>query len=444
MWSKRLLALLLCLTLLASCVPALGAEGEEEETTVPLQLMTASDPHVPFFRGYGDGTIRPNGYLTAAEGCQLFYSLLRFRPEDRAEVPGVEKGRWYYDAVSLMAARGIWDQQRDGPIRPDAALTRGQFVLMLSRFYPELEEGDCHYPDVPQSSPWYGAASKASSQGWILGFEDGTFRPMDPLTRAQAAAVLCRVMGRQADGAFLEEKVVIPLFTDLSPEHWAYGVLLEAAVRHEASGLGERETWTACTDPRLVYTPGPVLVDGETYWAGEDGFLCRDTRIGELTFGPDGRYTCGDEEADGYVKDILAGLYDPALSREELLRAAFVYTRDSFNYLRRSESYEWGCTGWEVEEALTMLRTGRGNCYCYAGVFCLLARQLGYDAKAVSGGVNWNPRPHGWVEIEFDGVPYIFDTELEMSYYRKGNYTYNFYMLAHEDVPWPYHWAEED
>ena len=126
------------------------------------------------------------------------------------------------------------------------------------------------------------------------------------------------------------------------------------------------------------------------------------------------------------------------MDREKLLRAAFDYTVKSFSYLRRTASYEWGFTGWEAEEALTMLRTRRGNCYSYAAVFCLLARQLGYDAAAVSGGVNWNPRPHGWVEIEFDGVPYIFDTELEMA--KKGQY--HFWKLAYEDVPWPYHWAE--
>ena len=439
MWNKRLPALLLALLLLCSCFPALGAEEEEEPVYVPLQLASGSGDHAPFFRGYGDGTIRPDAYLTVAEGAQLFYRLLKYRPADRAEVPGVTKGKWYYDALSLLAARGIWDLQRDGQILPDAALSRGQFVLMLTRFYPELEEGNCTFPDVPYGSPWRSAAAKAAGQGWITGYEDGTFRPLDPLTRAEAAAVLCRVLGRQADEGFLEEKAVLPLFTDLGPDHWAYGVLLEAAIPHTALGAGALETWADTGDSGLRYDPGPVFADGETYWAGEDGYLCRDTRVGELYFGPDGRYTCGDEEADGYVKDILAGLNDPAFSREELLQAAFNYTRDSFKYLRRSESYDYGATGWEVEEALTILRTGRGNCYCYAGVFCLLARQLGYDAHAIAGGSNWTPRPHAWVEIELDGVNYIFDTELEMA--NKGKY--NFWKITPEELPWPY-WKDEE
>ena len=442
MWSKRLIALLLCLALLSCAFAALAdetEEGAEPTDWVPLTLQTGAKQHTPYFRGYGDGTIKPDTLLTMAEGCQLFYGLLQYRPEDRAEIPGVEKGTWYFDAMSLLAARGILDLQRDGNISPDAAMSRGQFILMFTRFFPELEAGECSYPDVPESSHWYGAVAKATRQGWIQGYEDGTFRPMNPLTRAEAAAVINRVLGRKADRETLDAHMVIPLFTDLPVTHWAYEILMEAAVDHTAAGTGERETWTDISDDRLLYEPGPVLADGELYWAGTDGYLCRDFTAGNLYFGPDGRYTCGDAEADRLIREVLAGLYDPALTREELLRAAFDYTVKSFSYLRRTESYDWGVTGWEVQEALTMLNTRRGNCYSYAAVFCLLARQLGYDAEAVSGGVNWNPRPHGWVEIEFDGVPYIFDTELEMA--KKGQY--HFWKLAYEDVPWPYHWAEK-
>ena len=453
MWSKRLTALVLCLTLLCACVPVFGAEEEEPEVTaaprgqeeaepaeqVLLQLLQDPEQHTPYLRGYGDGTIRPDAFLTLGEACQIFYGLLRSRPAERAEVPGVDKDRWYYDAVSLMAAGGILDLQRDGPVLPDAAISRGQFVLMLTRFFPELEEGTCEFPDVSRSSPWRSAVAKATAQGWIKGFEDGTFRPLEPLTRAQAAAVLNRVLGRSADEDLLAELVVIPVFADLSPSHWAYCTLLEAVISHTSACREGKEVWTGTEDSRLYYAPGPVLANGETYWAGEDGIILRDTQVGALYFGPDGRYTSGSEEADGYIKGILAELTEPEMTREELLRAAFDYTRDSFAYLRRTESYDYGATGWETEEALVMLTTGRGNCYCYAAVFALLARQLGYDAYAIAGGTNWTPRPHAWVEIDFDGVTCVFDAELEMA--KKG--AYNFYQITYAELPWPY-WKDEN
>ena len=87
-----------------------------------------------------------------------------------------------------------------------------------------------------------------------------------------------------------------------------------------------------------------------------------------------------------------------------------------------------------------MLRTKRGNCYNYAAAFWAAARQLGFDARVVSGGVGWSGSPHGWVEIDnADGVPYIYDPELEMSYRRKGVNYYNFFNMSYDNVPWPYY-----
>ena len=106
-----------------------------------------------------------------------------------------------------------------------------------------------------------------------------------------------------------------------------------------------------------------------------------------------------------------------------------------------------------------MLTEGRGNCYSFAALYYELVRAVGFDAKAYTGGIIGgeftlaqsytdiygnpmqlpsNHSPHGWVEIQFDGVPYIFDTELEMAYRAKGTYIYDFYMMSYDTVPWPY------
>jgi len=84
-----------------------------------------------------------------------------------------------------------------------------------------------------------------------------------------------------------------------------------------------------------------------------------------------------------------------------------------------------------------MFETRQGNCYCYASVFYYLARQLGYNDRPIAGVVGTRRSPHGWVEIDFGGVTYIFDTELEMAYRLKGAY-YNFFQMPYSAVPWPY------
>lgn len=182
---------------------------------------------------------------------------------------------------------------------------------------------------------------------------------------------------------------------------------------------------------------GPMLVGTDLYYVDpQTQDLVRDEYRGTLYFGPDGKYTTGDEVLDTYVEGVLAAFIAEGKTRAELLRDVYVYTRDSFSYLRRNY-YEVGETGWEHDEALTMFGTGRGNCYCYASVFYYLARGLGFDAEIVSGLVGSRRSPHGWVEIVVNGEPLIFDTELEMSYLKK-NQKYNFFAMSYKDVPWSY------
>ena len=60
-----------------------------------------------------------------------------------------------------------------------------------------------------------------------------------------------------------------------------------------------------------------------------------------------------------------------------------------------------------------MFSTGKGNCYSYAAAFGVLAKALGYDAICYSGTIGVAHQPHGWTEIEIDGINYIFDTNIE-------------------------------
>ena len=177
---------------------------------------------------------------------------------------------------------------------------------------------------------------------------------------------------------------------------------------------------------------GYVNLGGYLYYVGEDGRFATDEEIGGLYFASNGRYTSGSTELDGLVAGILTDICAENETREEMLRAAFNYVRDGFEYLRRNY-YSIGETGWEVEEATTMFTTGRGNCYNYAAAFWALARGLGYDAYAVSGTMGWDYEPHGWVIIyDENGTRLTYDTETEMAYHRDGVYDRDMFAMN----PW--------
>ena len=232
------------------------------------------------------------------------------------------------------------------------------------------------------------------------------------MTRAEFATVMNVLLNRTEERAAVAAGVQIS--RDLPMNHGAYAALLEATLphTHEDSTIPWTQVAVAHKTPAGFFN-----VDGWLYYVGEQGAFVRNTEVGELAFDADGRYTSGDAELDAMVANILAGILaeNPDAERIDLLRRAFEYSRDSFSYLRRS-SYYFGQTGWEIEDAKKMISTGRGNCYSYAAVFWALARGLGYEAIAISGTMTASDQPHSWVEIFFDGTPYIFDPEMEMVY----------------------------
>lgn len=183
----------------------------------------------------------------------------------------------------------------------------------------------------------------------------------------------------------------------------------------------------------------------ELYYVPSDGepFLTNGT-VGYLEFGPDGRYTSGNAELDGYVAQALAACTNDSMSRSEKLRAAYLYVRDNGSYLARDHQPR-GSTAWAEESALFFLKNKRGNCYCFAGSFLYLARQIGYQAYPISGGVGFANKDHAWVMVPAsDGADYIYDVELEYAYrYRyEQKKNLNLYRMTAGTAPFLYHFPK--
>ncbi|MBQ1264968.1 MAG: hypothetical protein IIY04_06060, partial [Oscillospiraceae bacterium] len=121
-----------------------------------------------------------------------------------------------------------------------------------------------------------------------------------------------------------------------------------------------------------------LLMDDGIYYVNQEGTLLTDGNHGYLHFGADGRYTSGNAELDTQIEEVLAasGAFDLD-DAEDALRAAYHYIRDNYKYLSM-DLYETGSTDWAEEATLRFLKYGKGNCYCFAGLFMYCARRLGY------------------------------------------------------------------
>ena len=206
------------------------------------------EDHFPFLIGYADGTFGPERNMTRAEVTTMFARLLTEQIEADKTYTNtfndVPPSYWAADYIGYMQQFGIVMGFSDGSFRPDAPVTRAQFAAIASRF-EKLTEGTKSFTDVP---PTYWAAKYinfAATRGWVNGYADGTFRPANPITRAEVAAVTCRLLERTADQAYVRSHLAqLRTFRDMTEAHWAYWYAIEAANGHDYTKAGSGETWS--------------------------------------------------------------------------------------------------------------------------------------------------------------------------------------------------------
>ena len=263
-----------------------------------------------------------------------------------------------------------------------------------------------------------------------------------------APGELPELTGRRTMTRIEAADAVYTLYMDLSRgEGWGAALEYRVAAPDLDPLRGGAASMAACLDmdaaPRL--DEGLHNIDGYLYRVDADGLFYMYTTAGGLYYGPNGRYSSGSEALDQLVAEALEPICAEYGTREEMLRAAYLYVRDNFDYLRRNY-YEVGDEGWQIDEAVTMLSTHRGNCYNFAAAFWALARGLGYDAYAVAGTVGWDRSPHGWVIMyDEDGTRVIYDVELEMAYrYERGRTDTDLYaMYPDAAYSWNYIYGEQ-
>ena len=200
--------------------------------------------HIIFIRGYPDGSVQPNGNMTRAEAAQMFYRLL-LKPdvEITAGFSDVAEGAWYQAAVETLASIGFLNGYEDGTFRPDQPITRAEFTAIAMRFVNMLP-GTLVYSDVDIEFWAKEAIVAASVYGYITGYEDGTFRPNDLITRAEVVTIMCRMLQRPGDFEAIDNGEGTQ-FTDLTAAHWAWYSMEEASTEHDPEMTGEVEAWVS-------------------------------------------------------------------------------------------------------------------------------------------------------------------------------------------------------
>ena len=227
---------------------------DDDKPEKPGGLNT--EDHVAYIIGYPDGEVKPEGNITRAEVATIFFRLLTDETRDEYwsktnSYTDVPADSWFNNAISTLSNMGIIDGYADGSFRPDAPITRAEFTKIAVSFF---EYADYVYENTftdVRSGSWYTQFIAAAVEiGLIEGYPDGTFRPDNYITRAEACTIVNRTLNRAPDEDHLLPESVMITWPDNQPGTWDYADMQEATNSHDYDWLGSIEDWTEKLEER--------------------------------------------------------------------------------------------------------------------------------------------------------------------------------------------------
>lgn len=200
--------------------------------------VTAEVNSPSYIAGYPDGTFKPGKEVTRAEAVRMFVSLVnngKELPKNPTTKFKDANNKWYSDEINFAVSKGFISGYSDGTFKPNQGITRAEFAQMIAVFVKDGYPGSSNFKDV--KGHW---ASNAIDQLYgnktIKGFPDGTFKPDQKLTRAEAVTVLNSVFGRNTKATSFANVNTSSLrkFSDVPMSHWAYYEIIDASNGHNA------------------------------------------------------------------------------------------------------------------------------------------------------------------------------------------------------------------
>ena len=237
-----------------------GGGGHKPTVTIPDDVPTGlnGDDHYAYIVGYPDSTVRPQNGITRAEVATIFFRLLTDETRNANSTKSnsysdVAAGAWYNHAVSTLSAMGIVKGDSQGKFNPNAPITRAEFAAIAARFDDKANTTAVDFSDI--ASHWAkNEISAAANNGWINGYTDGTFRPNNKITRAEAMTLVNRVLKRLPETAEDLHNDMIKWSDNSDTSAWYYLAVQEATNSHyydlkenkheKWSKLRETRDWT--------------------------------------------------------------------------------------------------------------------------------------------------------------------------------------------------------
>lgn len=171
-----------------------------------------------YVKGYPDGTFKPEAQITRAEVASILAQISTLPATGTAPAfSDVAKGYWAGDAIAAVAKMGLIKGYNDGTFHGSQHITRAEMASIIARLLGSQDGAAAgRFSDI--SGHWAKAdIEQAAAAKIIRGYADGTFKPNQALTRAEAVAIINRFLGRT-----LKAPVTAPTWSDVPASYWAF------------------------------------------------------------------------------------------------------------------------------------------------------------------------------------------------------------------------------
>lgn len=205
-------------------------------TTPVLQLN--KNVKFAYLTGYPDGTVGANNPITRAEVSAIFAKIMLEEMVEGKTYPSqfkdVVSGKWFSNYIGFLEDYKVLTGYPDGTFKPNNKITRAEFAVIVSKFF-ETKTTDMNFKDVKANHWAKKYVDSLVANNMMGGYPDGTFKPEQPITRAEVVTVINKAINRTPDkGAIDANPENEKKYKDLKKNHWAYYDVIEASTDHTA------------------------------------------------------------------------------------------------------------------------------------------------------------------------------------------------------------------
>ena len=198
-FTKKLLPLTLTAAMIVPSVPAMAAPSDIAGHWAESVITQWQNKGL--IQGYEDGTFKPGNTITRAEFVTLMNNAKGFWSEGSINFSDVKNGSWFYSAVARAVAAGYVKGYSDGSFKPGNTITRAEAAVMIANAarLSANEAGAYRFTDVGSIPAWArGSVGAVVAAGYMTGYPDGSFDANASISRAEAVSSLNRMLGGTA------------------------------------------------------------------------------------------------------------------------------------------------------------------------------------------------------------------------------------------------------